>query len=71
MKALRAGGVGSQVHYIPIPLQPYYKSLGYDISGIPEALAYYEECLTLPLYPDLKSSKQKKIFKVLKEILST
>jgi perosamine synthetase len=69
MKALRAGGVGSQVHYIPIPLQPYYKSLGYDILGIPEALAYYEECLTLPLYPDLKYAEQKKVSKVLKKIL--
>lgn len=66
MKALRASGVGSQVHYIPIPLQPYYKSLGYDILEIPEALAYYEECLTLPLYPDLKYLEQKKVSKVLK-----
>ncbi len=61
MKSLRLKGVGTQVHYIPIPLQPYYESLGYSFLNIPEAMAYYQECLTLPLFPDLKVSELKKV----------
>ena len=61
MNSLRLKGVGTQVHYIPIPLQPYYESLGYSFSNIPEAIAYYQECLTLPLFPDLKVSELKKV----------
>jgi UDP-4-amino-4,6-dideoxy-N-acetyl-beta-L-altrosamine transaminase len=65
MNSLRSVGIGSQVHYIPIPMQPYYKSLGYDISKIPEAVSYYEECLSLPLFPNLTHSKQKKVVREL------
>ncbi len=63
MNSLRSKGVGSQVHYIPIPLHPYYESIGYGFSNLPEAIAYYEECLTLPLFPDLRNSEQKKVAK--------
>jgi UDP-4-amino-4,6-dideoxy-N-acetyl-beta-L-altrosamine transaminase len=70
MNSLRSVGVGSQVHYIPIPMQPYYKSLGYDISNIPEAVSYYEECLSLPLFPNLSKSQQKKVVKELAKLLA-
>lgn len=70
MNSLRAVGVGSQVHYIPIPMQPYYKALGYDIAQIPEAVSYYEECLSLPLFPDLTNSEQRKVVRELSKLLS-
>ena len=70
MNSLRLVGVGSQVHYIPIPMQPYYKSLGYDFTNIPEAVSYYEECLTLPLFPDLNKSEQKKVVRELAKLLA-
>jgi perosamine synthetase len=70
MKSLRSVGVGSQVHYIPIPMQPFYKALGYDITQIPEAVSYYEECLSLPLFPDLTNSEQKKVIRELTKLLS-
>ena len=70
MNSLRLVGVGSQVHYIPIPMQPYYKSLGYDFTNIPEAVSYYEECLSLPLFPDLGKSKQKKVVRELAKLLA-
>jgi dTDP-4-amino-4,6-dideoxygalactose transaminase len=69
MNFLRSAGVGSQVHYIPIPMQPYYKSLGYDFANVPEAVSYYEECLSLPLFPDLSKSKQKKVVRELGKLL--
>lgn len=69
MASLREKQIGTQVHYIPIPLQPYYHSLGYELDELPEALSYYEEALTLPLFPDLKHSEQKKVIAELSRLL--
>jgi perosamine synthetase len=70
MTALRQKKVGTQVHYIPIPLQPYYQSLGYKLDEIPEAISYYEEALSLPLFPDLGRSAQKKVVVALSRLLN-
>jgi dTDP-4-amino-4,6-dideoxygalactose transaminase len=50
MRRLRARGVGSQVHYIPVHLQPYYRRR-YGEQSLPGAEAYYRSCLSLPLFP--------------------
>lgn len=50
MLALRAKGIGSQVHYIPVPYQPYYRAHGYGEGSWPNAGRYYEQALTIPLY---------------------
>ena len=50
MEALRADGIGSQVHYIPVPLQPCYRRR-YGTLALPGAMRYYERCLSLPLFP--------------------
>ncbi len=65
MLRLRSAGIGSQVHYRPIPTQPYYKKLGYTTSTLPNAMDYYANCLSIPLHPKLKISQQKKIVKSL------
>lgn len=53
MESLKARGIGTQVHYIPVSHQPYYR----ERYGAPEALAgadsYYERTLSLPMYPAL------------------
>jgi len=52
MAQLRAEGVGTQVHYIPVHLQPWYRNrFGYRPGKCPIAEAYYERTLSLPLYP--------------------
>jgi perosamine synthetase len=52
MAELLAQGVGTQVHYIPVHLQPYYqKKYGYRQGDFPVAEAYYQSCLSLPLHP--------------------
>jgi dTDP-4-amino-4,6-dideoxygalactose transaminase len=52
MKQLLDVGVGTQVHYIPVHMQPYYrKKYGYGAGNCPVAEAYYEKCLSLPLFP--------------------
>ena len=50
---LRAAGIGVNVHYIPVHLQPDYRRLGFGPGMFPEAEKYYSECLTLPLFPGM------------------
>jgi dTDP-4-amino-4,6-dideoxygalactose transaminase len=52
MTALRARGIGTQVHYIPVHLQPYYRRR-YGALTLPGAESYYARCLSLPLFPGL------------------
>lgn len=50
---LRTSGIGVNVHYIPVHLQPYYTSLGFRRGDFPAAEAYYETVLSLPLFPTM------------------
>ncbi|MFP4294189.1 MAG: UDP-4-amino-4,6-dideoxy-N-acetyl-beta-L-altrosamine transaminase [Halothiobacillaceae bacterium] len=52
--SLREQGVGVNVHYIPLHLQPYYRNLGFATGDFAEAERYYREAITLPLYPRLR-----------------
>jgi UDP-4-amino-4,6-dideoxy-N-acetyl-beta-L-altrosamine transaminase len=55
---LRNAGIYSQIHYIPVHTMPYYKSLGWKSGSMPVAEAYYEKCLSLPMYPTLSDEEQ-------------
>ena len=52
MSRLREAGVGSQVHYLPVHLQPYYRKR-YGALALPGAERYYARALSLPLFPDM------------------
>lgn len=52
VEALKAEGVLTQVHYIPVHRQPYYQGL-YGDQDLPGADAWYARCLSLPLYPGM------------------
>lgn len=52
---LRAKGLGVQVHYIPVYLQPYYRQLGYKRGDCPNAEDFYEREISIPLYPAMSS----------------
>lgn len=57
MQRLRDQGIGSQVLYIPVHLQPYYrKTFVYAPGKCPQAESYYESALSLPLYPDMSDA---------------
>jgi UDP-4-amino-4,6-dideoxy-N-acetyl-beta-L-altrosamine transaminase len=70
MQTLRQRGIGTQVHYIPVPMQPYYRAQGDAMLFCPNARAYYEQALTLPLYFELSDSEQTYVIDVLKELLA-
>ncbi len=55
---LRSKGIIPQVHYMPVPLHPYYRKLGFDETSIPNAMKYYEEALSIPLFFKLTEHEQ-------------
>jgi dTDP-4-amino-4,6-dideoxygalactose transaminase len=67
--AMRSNGVGVNLHYIPVHIQPFYKSLGFKDGDFPEAEKYYAEALSLPVYPDLSENDQTKVVDVLSSVL--
>ena len=60
--------IGTQLHYIPIPLHNSYKKLGYNLKNLPNAKKYYKKAISIPIFATLKNSTQKKFIKVIKSI---
>lgn len=54
---LRHAGIGANLHYIPVHLQPFYQRLGFRAGDFPEAEGYYRRAITLPLFPGLRSDE--------------
>jgi perosamine synthetase len=69
MNELKDKGIGSQVHYIPVPMQPYYQKQGLSLGDYPNAINYYEEALSIPLFYDLENSQQEHIVAVFRELV--
>lgn len=69
MHALRVRGIGTQVHYIPVSAQPYYERLGHHIDDCPNANAYYQQALSIPLYFSLSDDEQAIVINTLKELV--
>ena len=66
---LRAAGIGVQLHYTPVHLQPYYRSLGFQEGDFPEAEAYASNAISLPLYPGLQDGELQRVADTLKTLL--
>lgn len=69
MKKLREYGVGSQVHYIPIPSHPYYRQLGLKPEDYSNAQLFYEQALSIPLFFDLTDDQQNQVIQAIKEVV--
>lgn len=67
-EALRAENIGVHVHYIPVYFQPYYKNLGYDLGICPIAEKWYEEVITLPLFPKMSKEDTDNVVEAIKKI---
>lgn len=67
--ALRAAGVGVNVHYYPVHLQPFYRAMGFAEGQFPAAEAYYDRAITLPLHPALTEAEQDHVVASLKAAL--
>ena len=69
MNRLRKSGIITQVHYIPVPMHPYYRKLGFHFEQYKNALAYYQECLSIPVYYSLSSLDQQYVIDRIKDAL--
>ena len=67
---LRAGGIGVNLHYIPVYRQPYYARGGYDPNDFPQAERYYGEAISLPMYTTLTEAQQHAVAAELGALLS-
>lgn len=68
-EGMRARGIGVNVHYIPVHLQPYYRDLGRE-SDLVEAEKYYGEAMSLPLYPAMTYEQQDRVVTALRECIA-
>ena len=63
---MRRAGVGVNVHYIPVHLQPYYRRLGFKTGDCPVAEARYRGALTLPLFYGMTDTQQDEVVTALR-----
>lgn len=63
---MRQAGIGVNVHYIPVHLQPYYGDLGFKAGDLPVAEAYYARTLSLPMFPGLTDAQQDQVVDALR-----
>jgi UDP-4-amino-4,6-dideoxy-N-acetyl-beta-L-altrosamine transaminase len=70
-EGLRAHGIGVQLHYSPVHLQPYYRRLGFGEGQFPQSEAYATSAISLPLFPGLSAEEQQRVAAALNQELET
>lgn len=70
-EALRARGIGVQVHYLPVYRHPYYERLGYRAGLCPNAEAFYARAVSLPMFPTLDDSDVRLVIETVASISET
>lgn len=69
-EALQAENIGVNVHYLPVYLHPYYKSLGYEEGICPNAEDLYKRMITLPLHVNMSDEDLKDVVDALRKVLN-
>lgn len=70
IKRLRDKRIGTQVHYIPVHTQPFYRThFGTNWGDCPCAEEYYEKCLSIPLYPGMTDNDVRKVSAAIQEVI--
>ena len=62
---LRDAGIGVNVHYIPVHLQPFYAARGFGRGDFPNSESYYDHAISIPLYADLREADQDRVISAL------
>jgi UDP-4-amino-4,6-dideoxy-N-acetyl-beta-L-altrosamine transaminase len=68
-KALQNEGIGVNLHYMPVHLQPYYRKFGFEEGDFPESEAHGREAISLPLHPGLSEEEQQHIIEILGNLI--
>jgi perosamine synthetase len=69
-EALRSENIGVNVHYIPVYYHPYYRQMGFQKGLCPIAENWYEEVITLPLFPKMLHSDAESVIEGVKKVLN-
>ncbi|WP_346887108.1 UDP-4-amino-4,6-dideoxy-N-acetyl-beta-L-altrosamine transaminase [Clostridium sp. UBA1056] len=69
-EALQAENIGVNVHYIPVYLHPYYKSLGYEKGLCKNAEELYERMITIPLFPKMTYEDVQDVIDGVKKVIN-
>jgi UDP-4-amino-4,6-dideoxy-N-acetyl-beta-L-altrosamine transaminase len=69
-EAMRAAGIGVNLHYIPVHMQPYYENLKFAEGDFPVAEQFYRQAMSLPLFPKLEPRQQELVCEALKNCLN-
>ena len=67
---LRARGIGTQVHYLPVNAFPLYKQLGYDPASTPIAAEVAERLVSLPLYPAMSDGDVARVIAAVRDVVA-
>ena len=68
-KNLRDKGIGVQLHYLPVHLQPYYRNCGFKKGDYPQAENYAQSAISIPLYPGIKNHEQLYVIDTIKKVI--
>ena len=68
---LREEGIGVQLHYSPVHLQPYYRKYGFKEGDFPMAEKYAKTAVSIPLFPDLTKDEQIRVINTIKKAIIT
>lgn len=68
---LRKRGVGVNLHYIPVHIQPYYKRMGFGWGDFPVAENYYQEAISIPIFHGMTDNQQNEVIETLVEVLAS
>jgi dTDP-4-amino-4,6-dideoxygalactose transaminase len=68
--ALQRAGIGANLHYIPVHLQPWYAAMGFAAGQFPEAEHYYAEAISIPLYPTMGDGRQDQVVAAMRAALA-
>jgi dTDP-4-amino-4,6-dideoxygalactose transaminase len=71
MEALSQSGVGASVHFIPIPMHPYFEPWAHlPENQVPLAMELYQQIVSLPLYPALTDAQVKDVCARVKQVIA-
>lgn len=68
-EALRAEGLGVNLHYIPVHTQPYYRQMGFGDGDFPNAEAYYARAISIPLFATMTDAQRAQVVDILHRTL--
>ena len=65
-ESLREQGIGVNLHYIPVHMQPHYERMGFEPADFPQAQVYYKEAISIPMFQTMADEQQDEVIAALR-----